>query len=61
MLQLIFLSIFANSLSASQWILMMMCVNICVLLADVPSDGYSIELCKLETDEVRGQVLFFLD
>lgn len=53
-----FLAIFANILTASQWILMMMGVNMCVLLADVPSDGYSIELCKLEKAEVKGQVCF---
>lgn len=39
---------------------MMMGVNMCVLLADVPADGYSIELCKLEKTEVRGQVSIFL-
>jgi hypothetical protein len=36
--------------------MMMMGVNICVLLADVPADGYSIELSKLDKTEGRGQV-----
>jgi hypothetical protein len=37
----------------------MMGVNMCVLLADVPADGYSIELSKLESGgkgSTRGQV-----
>jgi hypothetical protein len=64
-LQLICLSLIANQLNASQWIMMMMGVNMCVLLADVPADGYSIELSKLDKTEGRGQVssstiVFFL-
>jgi hypothetical protein len=65
-LQLICLSLIANQLNASQWIMMMMGVNMCVLLADVPADGYSIELSKLDKTEGRGQVssstiVFFFD
>lgn len=52
-----FLAAFADSFDASGWILMLFGVNAFMLLADVPADGYAVELGRMETGEQRGQVV----
>lgn len=56
---LVFLAIFAHTLSASLWIVVLACVNACMLLADVPADGYSIELSRFQNDDddFRGSIV----
>jgi hypothetical protein len=54
---LLFLSIYASELSASTWITTLLAVQAFVMLSDVPADGYSVELGKLESSEQRGQIL----
>lgn len=54
---LVLLAIFADQLDASGWILMLFGVNAFMMLADVPADGYAVELSRLETGRKRGQVV----
>jgi len=54
---LLVLACTANTLDASGWIGMLMTLQAFVMLADVPADGYSVELGQMESAEVRGQIL----
>lgn len=51
------LAVFAPSMGSSTWILLSICTMVFLMLADVPADGYSVELGKLEKPEHRGQIL----
>jgi len=46
----------SSSLTASSWLGMNMVIQAFVMLADVPADGYSVELGQLESPAKRGQV-----
>eukprot|EP01041_Mallomonas_annulata_P002110 gene2110-4125_t len=57
LLLLLVLAVTANSIDASSWIGMNMVMQAFIMLADVPADGYSVELGQLESPEKRGQIL----
>lgn len=57
LLALVVLALFAHTMSLTVWLMMMMLVQGCLMLSDVPADGYSVELGQLEPPEERGQIL----
>ena len=54
---LIILAIFADKMSTSVWIIMLMLVQFAIMFSDVPADGYSVELGRLEAPNKRGTIL----
>ena len=53
---LVILIISWKHLSAPAWIGILMLIQAFLVLADVPADGYSVELGQMESIENRGQV-----
>ena len=53
---LMIMAVISSSLTASSWVVMNMVIQAFVMLADVPADGYSVELGQLESPTKRGQV-----
>ena len=51
------LAVSAHLLTVSGWLGILMLVQGCVMLSDVPADGYCVELGKRERPEHRGQIL----
>lgn len=51
------LAVASNSITARAWIGFNLVTQAFLMLADVPADGYSVELGQLEKPEERGQVL----
>jgi len=47
----------ADDLRVDSWIGLNLLLQMFVVFADVPSDGYLVELSRLETPEKRGQIL----
>eukprot|EP00605_Chrysophyceae_sp_TOSAG23-4_P000109 GSChrysophyteH1.ASY1.ANO1.119.1 assembled CDS len=47
----------SNSMNARTWLILSILVQCFLMLADVPADGYSVELGQLETEQERGQIL----
>lgn len=47
----------AHTMNASTWLSMLLLMQGFLMFSDVPADGYSVELGKLESDEQRGQIL----
>lgn len=54
---LLVLAITSNTMSLTGWLVSQMAVNGFVMLSDVPSDGYCVELGQMEPFEKRGQIL----
>ena len=54
---LVILAIFADKMSVSVWLGMLLLIQCAVMFSDVPADGYSVELGKLEAPEKRGTIL----
>lgn len=54
---LFLLAVSADQLDTSSWLAALMIMQFCVMLSDVPADGYSVELGQLESKEERGQIL----
>lgn len=54
---LLVLTISADKINLSSWLVLLMFVQIFVMLSDVPGDGYSVELGQLESADQRGQIL----
>jgi len=54
---LLVLAILSNTMSLIGWLVSQMAVNCFVMLSDVPSDGYCVELGQMEPFEKRGQIL----
>jgi hypothetical protein len=53
-----FIQAFAsNSMNATTWLGLSIVVQFCLMIADVPADGYSVELGQIEKEDERGQVL----
>lgn len=50
------LALSASKIGSSGWILLSVATNVFLMLADVPADGYSVELGQMEAPEKRGQV-----
>lgn len=51
------LAIAADKMSISSWLVTLLFTQAFAMLSDVPADGYSVELGKLESPEQRGQIL----
>lgn len=51
------LAVSASKIGSSGWILLSVATNAFLMLADVPADGYSVELGQMESPEKRGQIL----
>ena len=54
---LLILTCLAHILDASSWLAILMLIQAFLMLSDVPADGYSVELGKLEPDESKGSIL----
>ena len=54
---LLVLTIAADKMSLSLWLVSLLFLQGFVMLSDVPADGYCVELGKLEKAEGRGQIL----
>lgn len=54
---LLILACAADQMSVTVWLVMLLLVQGFLMLSDVPSDGYSVELGHLEPPEQRGQIL----
>jgi MFS family permease len=52
-----FLAVASNEIDARAWIGINLVIQAFLMLADVPADGYSVEIGQLERPEERGQVL----
>ena len=46
-----------SSMTLSTWLTMLLLTQFFMMFSDVPSDGYSVELGKLEPNAQRGQIL----
>lgn len=57
LLLLLVLAISAETMSLPVWLGTVMVMQFFLMLSDVPADGYSVELGRLERPEVRGQIL----
>lgn len=57
LLILLFLAIFADTMSVTGWLVSLMLSQCCLMISDVPADGYCVELGQLEPIEQRGQIL----
>jgi hypothetical protein len=57
LLILLLLTIVADKLDASTWLILLLLVQFFAMFSDVPADGYSVELGQLEPKERRGQIL----
>ena len=51
------LALFAESMDVSTWLLVQLISQVFMMIADVPADGYCVELGQMESDEQRGQIL----
>lgn len=51
------LAVSSHSITAEAWVILSFVMNIFLMVADVPADGYSVELGQLESKESRGQIL----
>lgn len=47
----------AHNMSITGWLVTLLFTQAFAMLSDVPADGYSVELGKLESKEQRGQIL----
>jgi hypothetical protein len=54
---LMFLAIAADKMSVSVWLITLLFSQCFMMLSDVPADGYTVELGRLEPLEQRGQIL----
>lgn len=54
---LFILAVSAKKLTVSTWLTLQLAVQGFMMFSDVPADGYSVEMGKLESAEQRGQVL----
>ena len=50
------LAITAPHIGSSEWIIFSIATQFFLMIADVPADGFCVELGKLESSENRGQV-----
>lgn len=57
LLILLFLAIWAHKMSSSQWLTTLLVMQGFLMFSDVPADGYSVELGKMESLLQRGQIL----
>jgi hypothetical protein len=53
----VILTIFAHDLNVSAWLALQLFAQVLMMFANVPADGYSVELGHLEPLESRGQIL----
>lgn len=51
------ISFTSDSISVNTWIIYGLISQMFLMIADVPADGYCVELGQLETESVRGQIL----
>ncbi|CAM9659315.1 unnamed protein product [Ectocarpus fasciculatus] len=54
---LLILACVADTLSANTWLAYLVVSQVFLMIADVPADGYCVELGKMEPPETRGQIL----
>jgi len=54
---LLVLACTAEKMDISSWLVTLMLVQGFAILADVPADGYSVEIASLEKEHERGQIL----
>ena len=54
---LLILAVAADTMDTSVWLSMLLMIQAFAMLSDVPADGYSVELGKLEPKETRGTIL----
>ena len=54
---LLVLTCAVHYMSTTVWLITLLFVQCFLMLSDVPADGYSVELGKLESKEQRGQIL----
>jgi MFS family permease len=54
---LLLTGLLSSQLTATTWIVLMILVQFFLMLADVPADGYCVELGHLEPHDQRGQIL----
>jgi MFS family permease len=54
---MVVLALFADSLSFSSYIFCAAALELCMMVADVNADGYTVELSQREREEVRGTIL----
>ena len=57
LLLLLIIAILGKRLSADNWLSMLLCTQAFAMFSDVPADGYSVELGKLEDETNRGKIL----
>ena len=57
LLLLLVLACGVQTMDTSVWLVVLLFIQAFVMLSDVPADGYSVELGKLESLEQRGQIL----
>jgi hypothetical protein len=57
LLLLLVLSITAESMSVSVWLVTLLFLQLFMMFSDVPADGYTVELGHLEPPNQRGQIL----
>lgn len=57
LLLLLILSIAADSMDVSSWLVCLLFVQCFLMMSDVPADGYCVELGQLEPPGQRGQIL----
>jgi len=54
---LLFLALACDKMDASQWLSTLLCMQLMLMFATVPADGYSIELGQLEPLKSKGNIL----
>ena len=54
---LLILTLFADEMSASEWLIFSVLIQAFMMFSDVPADAYSVELGKLESPIDRGRIL----
>jgi len=57
LLTTLYMAIGASQLNAESWVAVSILTQAFLMLADVPADGYSVEMGQLEPPEERGQIL----
>jgi hypothetical protein len=57
LLLLLLLSIVADQLEAPSWLCVLLLIQFFVMFADVPADGYSVELGGIEPPDKKGKIL----
>jgi hypothetical protein len=57
LLILFMLALFADKLSASSWLVTLLFLQCFMMFSNVPADGLSVELAKLESADEKGKIL----